>query len=432
MTEQPLIEFHPKLPRLSKSEKDVLKLLVEAARLIVPIYNEQENPAFPGANFYPHDTTKEEIQKAAEKNSQILSPYTIVERKGRELIAIPYHIKYAEFLNPIAEKLKKAGQITDNKEFGRYLKLQARALINGIYEEAIIAGLKMKQYILNISIGPNDQLDDQLFSIKTSYQCWVGVIDPEGTKEFNNYKDVTLSAVRRALVPERRIDNRDHVKARVDNVVLFSGLIAKTKFVGVKLPNNLDILAKHGSQIWLFNQLSDLRIKEQIIPTFNKIFPKAFREEYSYKDLRKGYLQAVALHELAHSYLYYKNSVESLQDLFLCIDELAATTLGLRLAGPLLLKDIITNKQLESMIVVFLCRSFSHVKTFDSYNYFALGGTIFINFMIQNGALKKSGEIMTPNFMKIFVALQELFSLLEQILAQGIRQDAENFIKKYS
>ena len=70
-TQQPVIEFNPKLPRLSKSERQVLKLLVEAGRLIVPIYNEQLNQT----HF-----SKEEMEKAAKKDVQILSPFTVVER----------------------------------------------------------------------------------------------------------------------------------------------------------------------------------------------------------------------------------------------------------------------------------------------------------------------------------------------------------------
>ena len=43
--DEPLLEFNPKLPKLSKNEQAVLKLLVEAGRLIVPIYLEQEKLA---------------------------------------------------------------------------------------------------------------------------------------------------------------------------------------------------------------------------------------------------------------------------------------------------------------------------------------------------------------------------------------------------
>lgn len=434
-SEQPLLEFNPKLPKLSKNEQQVLKLLVETGKLIVPIYLKQENPKFPSANFYPHDVTRKEVEEAAKENEGILSPFTVVERTNGKLTAIPYYVKYRELLKPIADKLNKASALTDNEEFGRFLKLQAKALIEGTYEEAAIAGLKMKPYILDIAIGPIDHFDDRLFFVKASYQCWVGVIDTERTNKSLNYKNIILSATRKALIPVERINNFDNVKVKVEDVILFTGLLARTKFVGVSLPYDLHIVEQHGSEITLFNQLNALRLKEQIVPTFNKIFSKAFREGFDSEDLRRGYLRAVLLHELAHSYLHYKNAAKNLQDLFPYIDELAATILGLRMAGSLILKDRITNKQLESMIVSFLCRSFYHIKTTKTskllLNY-VVGGTIFINFMIEHGALKQSAGKVVPNFMKIFVALHELFAVLEQILARGTREEAESFIKKYN
>lgn len=434
MNGQPLIEFDPKLPKLSKNEKAVLKVLVEAGKLIIPPYLKQENSKFPGANFYPHDATKKEIEAAAKKNKDILSPYTVIERVKGKLVAIPYHVKYAPLLLPIADKLKEASRITENKEFAKALSLQAKALLEGTYEEAIKEWLKMKLYILDISIGPVDNFDDQLFFAKASYQAWVGVLDMEGTERLNNYKSIVLSPRRESLIPNERVENYDRVKAKVDEVVIFSGLIARTKFVGVNLPMDVNLVEKYGSEITLFNQPNDLRMKEQIVPTFNKIFPREFKEGFSSEDLRRGYLRSVAMHELAHSYLHYRNAVKNLQDLFPVIDELAATILGLRMSGLLLLKDRINNKQLESMIVTFLCRSFSHVRKGalnKSLIYYALGGTIFINFMLKNGALKEIRGMIMPNFMKIFVALHELSDMLEFLLSKGNHKDAEVFTRKY-
>lgn len=434
MKDQPLIEFSPRLPKLSKNEKAVLKLLVEAGKLIVPLYLKQENPKYPGANFYPHDATKKEIEEAAKKNKEMLSPYTVVERVEGKLVVTPYHIKYAHLLKPIADKLEQAACLSENKEFAKALRVQAEALLKGTYEKALKEWMKVKQYILDISIGPMDQFDDHLFFAKTSYQAWVGVLDLEGTERLNNYKSIVLSPRRKVLVPNERVDNYDRVKAKVDEVVLFSGLMARTRFVGVNLPMDVNLVEKYGSEITLFNQANDLRMKEQIIPTFNKIFPKQFREGFNSEDLRRGYLRAIAMHELAHSYLHYRNAAKNLQDLYPVIDELAATILGLHNSGLLLLKDRITNKQLESMIVVFICRSISHIKKGPlnkSLTYFAQGGTIFINFMLKNGALKQSGGMAVPNFMKIFLALHELSDMLEFLLSKGTYKDAEFFIKKY-
>src|SRR5205823_3504120 len=100
----------------------------------------------------------------------------------------------------------------------------------------------------------------------------------------------------------------------------------------------------------------------QVLPTFNKIFSTGFKEGFTVEDLRRGYLRNVAMHELAHSYLYYRNSAKDLKDLFQPIYELAATVYGFRMSGFLLLKDRINEKQLESMIVAFICRSYYMMK----------------------------------------------------------------------
>src|SRR3989338_4728192 len=426
---KPLILFYPNLPLLSKNELQVLDILIEAGKLIAPIYFEQEKQA-------EHQINKAELEKAAKKDPTILSPYTVVEKINGKIVATPYHIKYAELLKPVAKKLEQAAKITRNKEFGRALKIQAKALIEGVYEEEIIFWLKIKKpYILDTYIGPIEHFGGQLLFRKASYQAWVGVLDKEGTDRLNNYKSITLSARRKALLPNQRIDNQDQVKARVLDVVLFSVFMARAKFVGLHLPTDVSLVEKYGSELILFNQPNDLRIKEQIIPTFNKIFSKEFKEGFEAEDIRRGYLRAVALHELANSYLYYKHAARNLADLFPVIEELAATILGLRLAGTLLLKDRINNKQLESMIVTFLCRSFYHKGSSSSANpmrNYALGGNIFLNFMLEQGALKISNGQVVPNFMKIFVFLHELSDSLERILAKGTYKEAQNFIKKYT
>lgn len=423
---EPLIEFSPKLPKLTKNEQETLRLLIEAGRLIVPVYLEQEKQS-------QVKIDQEELAKAAKKDPSLFSPYTVVEKIDGKLLATPYHIKYAALLKPIADKLNEASYVTDNKEFSKVLRLQAKALLEGSYEEAMVASINMKPYILDIYVGPLNYFN-RLFAGKAAYQAWVGVLDAAGTKRLNDYKSVVFNASRKALVPNARIENFDRIKAKTIDEVLVAGLMARGKFVGLNLPMDIDWIEKYGAELTIFNSVNDLRMKEQIIPTFNRIFSKGFKQGFSHEDLRRASLRYVALHELAHNYLYYKNSVKSLGDLFPIIFELTATLLGIRIAGSLLLKDRITNKQLESMIVAFICRSVDLIEKSRQNQYminYVLGGAIFINFMIEKGAIKQQGGIVFTNFAKIFLSLHELSYIMENLLSLGTRKDAEAFIKKY-
>lgn len=424
---EPIIEFNPKLPKLSENESKVLKILVQAGKLIAPIYLEQEKETRLGIK-------DKEIIESSKKNPDILSPYTIVEERDGELIVTPYHIKYAKFLQPIAQKLMEAAKITNNRQFAQALMIQAEALLEGSYDKATATWLKIDPYILDIYIGPVEHFDDQLFFGKATYQSWVGILDSEGTKRLNRYKTIALSVSRKAIKPHQRICNPENIKAKTIDVCLFSGFMAKTKFVGVNLPMNPAIVKKYGSEITIFNQPNDLRMKEQILPSFKILFSKAFKEGFTMEDLRRGDLRYIALHELAHSYLYYTDAPKRLTDYFVCIYELAATVLGLRMSGHLLLEEVITNKQLESMIVTFICRSVYLIKNSQKDKYMinrVLGSAIFINFMLRGGALKKFDGKFAVNFTKVFVALNELSNISERLLSKGRKKDADIFIKEY-
>lgn len=421
-----LILFNPKLPKLSKNERQVLDLLVAAGKLIAPLYLEQEKQAA--------GISRAEIEKAGKKDPSFLSPYTVVEKIDGKLAAIPYHVKYATLLKPVADKLNQAAEITENKEFGKALQIQAKALLDGSYEKVISTWLAMKPYILDISIGPVVYFDEQLFYGKASYQAWVGVLNEERTKRLELYKKIALTTDRKTLISRERMEQNHNVKTRVDNVLLFSGLMARTKFIGVNFPNNLQWVEKYGSEIFLFENANDSRMEEQIMPAFNKFFSAEFRQSFEREDLRRASLRYVALHEIAHSYLYYKNAFAKLQDLLPVLYELSATVLGLKIAGSLLVKDIITDKQLESMFVTFMCRSFYLIEQYKKTKFmgnYALGGVLFINFMLEMGALKQHKGLAILNFIKMFVLLHDLFYVLEKLLSSGTRKDAENFVKKY-
>lgn len=431
---KPLILFKPDLPKLSKNEKVVLGLLTEAGKLIAPLYQAQENHKFPGANFYPHDVSKKEIENAAKKDPEILSPYSVVEKKDGQLITIPYHQKYLKWLKPISEKLIQAAEITENKEFGQRLRIQAKALLTGCYEESIITWLTMKPYILDIVIGPIERYDDKLFFVKTAYQAWVGVIDRKESIKATEFKKIILSSQREILMPSEHVDFFNKVQVRVDNTVLFAGLISRFKFIGTNLPNEIHLMEMYGSEITIFKPSLDYWFKKQHYITFKTVFEKTFQQSYDENGLRKGSMYRILLHELAHSFMRYRDAEKRLGNLFPVIDEIAASVVGVKACGALLIKDAISQKDLEYILVMFMARLFdwvNEIKADPSVMSYVRGNAIALSFLLSSGALKQAGGISWPNFTKMFMAIDDLAAALNRILSQGSYRDAEHFIDKY-
>ncbi|HLA04068.1 MAG TPA: hypothetical protein VJ065_02445 [Patescibacteria group bacterium] len=435
MSDLPIVVFPIKNVGLSKSESKIVEKLVEAAKSIAPIYQKQENQKFPGANFYPHDATAEEILVAAKSNPEILSPYTIVERnKTGKLVSVPYHIKFKKDLEKTSSLLREAAKITENKEFARRLYLQADALTDGSYEISDMYWITMKPYKIDIVIGPLDKLDDRLLFKKTSFEAWVGIIDEERTKKAKIIQQTIYDVRRKIFTLTEKADFLDKTQLRVDKTLIFSGLFARGMFTSNSLPVDPNLMEKYGIEITFFDTSLDIKFESQHYPIYKVIFESKFQKDYSKDLLREGSFRNVLLHEIGHSLLRYKDSERRLKELFPVIDELSATIYGIKSCGSLVLKGIMSEKELEAIMIMFICRAFTwwiDSKKQKSVEPYAVGHAIALNHFLANGALKEAGGISWPNFNKMFLGIEELSDALEALISMGTYADAQQVIDKY-
>lgn len=92
---------------------------------------------YPGKGVYPEDLSKEEFHSILtkminegkiEEVKKILTQRSVVERSGDELVGIDYIDKFKEDFSKMADEIEKASEVSTNKDFNEYLKLQAKAL----------------------------------------------------------------------------------------------------------------------------------------------------------------------------------------------------------------------------------------------------------------------------------------------------------------
>lgn len=435
MSTTPVIKFPATKIKLTSSEKKVCELLVGAAQAVAAIYQKQENNHFPGANFYPANAAKEEVLQAARQNPDILSPYTVVERKRGKLVPVPYHIKYKKQLEKIAVLVRKAAKITDNKEFASRLHVQANTLLNGNYEASDVYWLSMKPYKIDFVIGPLERYDDKMFFTKCSYQAWVGIMDEKQTKDAIQFKDYIISARRKVLAPSEKVEFFNKIQIRVDDTLIFSGLIARFMFTSSNLPNDVNTMEKHGSEITIFKPSFNQKFDEEHYPLFHAIFEEKFQQGYPVEILRTGSLRNSYLHEIGHPLLRYRDAERRLKEYFPVFDEIGASVFGVKACGSLLLKDVISQKELEAIMVMFIVKAFSWWLSYQkepSVIHYSQGFAIALNFFLENGAIRQAEGFSWPNFTKLFVSISELSDALERILAIGTYEDAKKFTEKYA
>jgi hypothetical protein len=81
-------------------------------------------PMPPGHELYPHDLTREQIEKYVqqhpEQKAALYNSYTVVERQGAKLVATPYHERYKQFLDPMARDLRDAAALSPDAAFAKF------------------------------------------------------------------------------------------------------------------------------------------------------------------------------------------------------------------------------------------------------------------------------------------------------------------------
>ena len=103
------------------------------------------------------------------KRPALYDPWSIVRRNGDALEAVPYHVAYAEFLQPMAKDLKDAAALSDDPAFAKFLNLRADALLSDDYYPSDIAWLDLENPKFDVIFAPYETYLDDLLGVKTSY-----------------------------------------------------------------------------------------------------------------------------------------------------------------------------------------------------------------------------------------------------------------------
>ncbi len=140
----------------------------------------------PGAEFYPHDITKDAFNKASFADKDGL--YSIVRYDDAgNLTSIPYSEAYAAPLQKAAELLRKASELADNPAFANYLSLRADALLSDDYLASDMAWMDMKTNPIELVIGPIESYEDQLFGYRAAFEAYVLIKDMAWSEKLAKY-----------------------------------------------------------------------------------------------------------------------------------------------------------------------------------------------------------------------------------------------------
>jgi hypothetical protein len=351
-----------------------------------------------GANFYPRDMSKEELERAVQgggaRADSLKSLYTMVRRDASgQLVAIPYSRFFATSNERAAAKLRQAATLADDAGLRRYLTLLGTALTTDRYQPSDLAWMDMKRNTLDIVLGPIETYEDELFGYKAANESFVLVKDQSWSKRLAKYAR-QLPALQRGIpVPDaykRETPGTDADLNAYDVLYVAGQANAGAKTIAINLPNDEEVQLKKGTR--------RLQLKNAMRAKFDRILLPIARELIVDDQLPRvtfdAFFENVMFHEVAHG-LGIKNTIDgkgtvraALKERNGALEEGKADILGLYMIRQLNAQGEMGRESIDDNYVTFLASLFRSVR-FGASDAHGRANVVAFNYLQNRGAFTR-------------------------------------------
>lgn len=385
-----------------------------------------------GAQFYPADITKEELNNADVDDKTGL--YSVIKRDDTgKLYSVAYSQEYAQALEEAANLLREASALADDKEFANYLNLRASALQNDQYQASDFAWMDMKNNPIDIVIGPIETYEDQLFGYRAAFESYVLVKDLKWSERLAKFaaflpelqKDLPVDAKYKQEVPGSDADLNAY------DVIYYAGHSnAGSKTIAINLPNDEQVQLEKGTRRLQLKNAMRAKFDKILVPIAEQLIIPEQREHITFD----AFFANTMFHEVAHG-LGIKNTLtgkgtvrQSLQEHASALEEGKADILGLYMVEQLLKKGEITEGTLEDYYTTFMAGIFRSVR-FGASSAHGKANMIRFNFFAQEGAFSKNDDgLYRVNMEKMGLAMEKLSRLILTLQGDGDYQKVDQLI----
>ncbi|HEX5229640.1 MAG TPA: hypothetical protein VFW44_18135, partial [Bryobacteraceae bacterium] len=294
-----------------------------------------------GANFYPEDMTREEFEKwaatlPASDKERATGFFTVIRRDAnRQLTIVPYNVAYREDLAHAARDLEEAASLTSNATLKTFLTRRAAAFLSNDYYDSDLAWMDLDAP-LDITIGPYETYNDELFGYKAAFEAYVNLRDEKETAKLRFFAD-HLQEVENNLPIDPKYRNpklASQAPIRVVNEVFSAGDGNHgVQTAAYNLPNDERVVAQKGSKRVMLKNVQESKFHAILIPISRKLLTASAQRDISFD----AFFTHILAHELSHGIGPQQIQVngratsprQELKELYSAIEEAKADVTGL-------------------------------------------------------------------------------------------------------
>ncbi|KZN63565.1 dipeptidyl-peptidase 3 family protein [Pseudoalteromonas luteoviolacea] len=386
----------------------------------------------PGAQFYPDNITKAELNNADFKDKQGL--YSMVKRDQQgNLYSTAYASEFRAELEEAAKLLRQASNLAVDKDFANYLNLRADALLNNSYQPSDFAWMDMKNNPIDVVIGPIETYEDQLFGYRSAFESYVLVKDlawSERLAKFAAFLPELQTGLPVDQMYKQEVPGSDADLNAYDVVYYAGHSNAGSKTIAINLPNDEQVQLEKGTRRLQLKNAMRAKFDKILVPIADQLIVPEQRKHITFD----AFFANTMFHEVAHG-LGIKNTItgkgtvrQSLQEHASAIEEGKADILGLYMVEQLLKKGEITEGTLEDYYVTFMAGIFRSVR-FGASSAHGKANMIRFNFFKQEGAFSKNAQgLYQVDMEKMGAAMAKLSNLILTLQGDGDYQKVDQLI----
>ena len=381
-----------------------------------------------GANYYPEDMTKDEfnswVQSLPEAEKQKATGFFYVIRRGtdKKLTLVPYSQAYKDLLEPSAKLLREAAALTTNATLKDFLNKRADAFGSDDYYASDVAWMDLDSPI-DVTIGPYETYEDELFSYKAAFEAYVTLRDDAETAKLTRFSS-HLQELENNLPMDPKYRNPKLGAAspiRVVNVVFSSGEgNSGVQTAAFNLPNDERVIKEKGSKRVMLKNTQDAKFNKTLIPISRVVLEPADQSALAFD----SFFTHILCHELMHGLGPHNIKIagqdttvrKQLKELYSAIEEAKADMTGLWALQFMIDRGIIDKAMERTLYTTYLASMFRSVRfgiteahgrgVAMQFNYLADEGAIRFNeakgtFSIDNATIKDAVRKLTHDLLTL-------------------------------
>ena len=402
-----------------------------------------------GANFYPAGATKAELETwmnalpAKDKEQAQWFFTTIRTGADGKFKTVKYSEEYKADLDKLAKLLRKAAAETDNASLKKFLSLRADAFLSNDYLASDFAWMDLDSPV-DITIGPYETYNDELFGYKAAFEAYVSIRDQKETSKLDFFSK-HMQELEDNLPLDKKYRN-PKVGALAPMVVVNQVYGAGDGNMGVQtaaynLPNDERIISQRGSKRVMLKNIQEAKFQSTLTPIAKLVLRPEAQADLDFD----SFFTHILAHEITHGlgpHITNNNGKQStprqdLKEAYSTIEEAKADMAGLWALSYMMdkgqLKDTLGQGELaeRKMYNTFLASAFRtlHFGLTDSH---ARGMAIQLNYLLDKGGFVSHGDgTFSTDFKKIKQAVIDLNREFLTIEATGDYARAKEMMSKY-